>query len=229
MLHYLDGFIKRLRDGIKSSSSYPYRKITYSQEGEDLILMEVLDQVSSGFYVDVGAFHPFKHSNTMLLHTNGWSGLNIDAMPGSMRLFDKFRPNDINIESVVSSRIGVTEYYRFQKSDLNTIDAQEAVHKQKLGFKLESVEKVSTTTLTNILEEFNIKNIDVLNIDVENHELEVLKGLNFKKFTPKFILVEILRRNDIRIIDESEVAKYLSDRKYVPFAKTSRTAIFRYE
>ena len=36
------------------------------------------------------------------------------------------------------------------------------------------------------------KIIDFLSIDVEGHELEVLKGLNFEKYKPKVIVVEYL-------------------------------------
>ena len=48
----------------------------YSQFGEDKILKElILDNFNNGFYVDVGCFHPKKHSNTYLLYKKGWSVL----------------------------------------------------------------------------------------------------------------------------------------------------------
>ena len=71
---------------------------SYSQEGEDLLLRRIFEHQKIGFYVDVGAHHPFRFSNTYLLYKRGWRGINIDAMPGSMRLFRKFRPRDTNIE-----------------------------------------------------------------------------------------------------------------------------------
>lgn len=74
---------------------------SYSQEGEDMILSRIFGDKKNGFYVDVGAHHPFRFSNTYLFYKRGWLGINIDAMPGSMRLFDRFRKNDINIESAI--------------------------------------------------------------------------------------------------------------------------------
>ena len=71
---------------------------SYSQEGEDLLLRRIFEHQKNGFYVDVGAHHPFRFSNTYLLYKCGWRGINIDAMPGSMRLFRRFRARDINIE-----------------------------------------------------------------------------------------------------------------------------------
>jgi hypothetical protein len=67
----------------------------YSQAGEDAILSNIFNYVlptDRGFYVDVGAYHPFKHSNTYLLYRAGWRGINIDPRPGSKALFDKHRP-----------------------------------------------------------------------------------------------------------------------------------------
>lgn len=75
---------------------------SYALQGEDLILREMLHSAQKGFYVDVGAHHPFRFSNTYYFYKRGWSGINIDAMPNSMALFKRFRPRDINIECGVS-------------------------------------------------------------------------------------------------------------------------------
>lgn len=75
---------------------------SYALQGEDLILREFFEYAKNGFYVDVGAHHPFRFSNTYLFYQSGWRGINIDAMPGSMKLFNRFRPKDINIECGVA-------------------------------------------------------------------------------------------------------------------------------
>src|SRR5436309_16100262 len=75
-----------------------YGNLAYSQEGEDLVLRRIFETQAKGIYVDVGAHHPFRFSNTCLLHKRGWRGINIDAMPGSMTLFERFRPLDVNLE-----------------------------------------------------------------------------------------------------------------------------------
>jgi len=68
----------------------------YSQDGEDIILKEFFSGKEKGFYVDIGAHHPLRLSNTYLFYKKGWSGINIDAMPGSMKIFNKKRRRDIN-------------------------------------------------------------------------------------------------------------------------------------
>ena len=74
---------------------------SYSQEGEDRILLMPFENCKDGFYV---AHHPTRYSNTYLFYRMGWSGINIDAAPGSMNLFKKKRPRDINLEVAISDR-----------------------------------------------------------------------------------------------------------------------------
>ena len=87
--------------------------ITSSQNGEDVMIRGLFAGQRYGFFVDVGAHHPFRFSNTYLLYRAGWSGLNIDALPGTKRLFDRYRPRDITIEAGVATAEGVLEYWSF--------------------------------------------------------------------------------------------------------------------
>jgi FkbM family methyltransferase len=50
--------------------------------------------------------------------------------------------------------------------------------------------KVRIRTLDSILAESCISNIDFLTIDVEGHELEVLKGFSIEKYCPRIVLIE---------------------------------------
>ena len=68
---------------LKNSSFNRFNSKSYSQEGEDLILSRYFDGQREGFFIDVGAFHPIRFSNTYLFYRLGWSGINIEARPGS--------------------------------------------------------------------------------------------------------------------------------------------------
>src|SRR5688500_4139273 len=95
------------------------RQRGYAQEGEDLILQLMLAWRANGFYVDVGAHHPQFDSNTYLFYKRGWSGINIDAMPNSMKLFNRLRPRDINLELAISKKSEELTYYLFNTPQLN--------------------------------------------------------------------------------------------------------------
>ena len=82
----------------------PWQVRSWSQEGEDMILHRIFGGKKSGFYVDVGAHHPKRFSNTYFFYCHGWRGINIDAMPGRMKLFNQWRPKDINLEMGVAEK-----------------------------------------------------------------------------------------------------------------------------
>jgi FkbM family methyltransferase len=145
-----------------------YAKKSYSQEGEDMILYRIFEGQATGFYVDVGAHHPKRFSNTYFFYKKGWSGINIDATPGIMAKFKKNRRRDINLNVGVSSVPGELTLYIF-KPALNTFDAKLAKERsENTGYKIKRVTKVKTTTLESILSEnLGSNKIDFMSVDVE--------------------------------------------------------------
>lgn len=103
------------RYSIYSQQLFAYHTLSFSQEGEDLVLKRVFEGQEQGFFVDVGAHHPQRFSNTYLFYLKGWRGINIDAMPDSMEPFEDLRPEDINIESAISDVPEVLTYYLFNE------------------------------------------------------------------------------------------------------------------
>ncbi|MEO0835147.1 MAG: FkbM family methyltransferase, partial [Cyanobacteria bacterium J06642_3] len=57
--------------------------------------------------------------------------------------------------------------------------------------------KVETKTLTSILDEYHVEKIDFFSLDVEGFELNVLKGLDFNKYRPQYMLIEARFREEI--------------------------------
>ena len=78
--------------------------------------------------------------------------------------------------------------------------------------------KIKTNTLTKILDKtkFKRKEIDFLNIDTEGGDLEVLKSLDFKKYKPKLICVELIDHfsPEPKKIKKHKIYKFLKDKKY---------------
>ena len=64
---------------------------SYSQEGEDMVLSRIFSDKNKGFYVDVGAHHPIRFSNTYKFYKLGWHGINIEPNPDSFNLFTMYR------------------------------------------------------------------------------------------------------------------------------------------
>lgn len=204
--------------------------LCYGQDGEDLILNRLLDGQAQGFYVDVGAHHPVRFSNTYLFYRRGWRGINIDAMPGSMKKFDKVRPRDINIERGVAGKEGMLTYHRFNEPALNTFDPAEAAHKNKPPYKLIDTVEVAVERLDALLVRHLPagQQIDFLSVDVEGKDEEVLRSNDWSRYRPRFILAETLR-TDMLGLGVCPVVQFLSNVGYTLVGKAYNTSFFARE
>ena len=152
---------------------------SFSQEGEDLLIERLTEHQASGFYVDVGAHHPQRFSNTHLLYKRGWSGINIDSAPGSMSAFERHRPRDINLEIAIAKERGTVEVSRFTEPALNTIDPSVAKQRRDEGWGVAGTSVVPSAPLGEILDEHVPPNvqIDVMSIDIEGEDVKVLNHM----------------------------------------------------
>ncbi|QWE04795.1 FkbM family methyltransferase [Polynucleobacter sp. JS-JIR-II-50] len=211
---------------IRNHFDNPFR--CYGQSGEDLVLDRLLNGKRMGFYIDVGAHHPTRFSNTYLFYKKGWSGINIDANPKSMELFNRRRSRDINIEVGIAKKNGLLTYYQFNEPALNTFNEEEAQLKNTQPYHLVKTVQVPVKKLGDILREYLPPHqmIDFLTIDVEGFEMQVLESNYWDSFRPMYILVEILR-SSLSQINSEELVIYLSTLNYAPVCKIYDTMIFK--
>lgn len=193
-------------------------RTSYAQSGEDLILDTIFNGVKKGFYVDVGANNPFKQSNTYFFYKKGWSGLNIDALPGSMKAFNAHRKRDINIESAISNHEAVLEYYMFASTFYNTFSKEDS-EKSKGVSELLEVRQLKTEKLSDILDKHAIEKVDFMTIDVEGFDLNVLKSNNWLKYVPSVIITECFT-HDTAQIENSEIHNFLKEKGFIKFCST---------
>ena len=193
------------------------KKKTYSMHGEDLVVEKYFKDVVNGFYVDLGCYHPIKLNNTMLLYQKGWRGINIDINEFSIKLFNFCRPDDLNLNLAISDKNSEIDFYYQKKlSVLSTIKKSQSdlVFQGKINKK-----KISSQTLTKVLDnsKYKDKQIDFLDSDIEGADLEALKSLDFSRYSPKLISVEILPENiDVNKtnIQKSDIYNFLIRKNY---------------
>lgn len=198
-------------------------KIYFSFSGVDSILENIFRNKNDGFYIDVGCQHPIKNNNTFLLHKKGWKGINIDLDKDNIDLFKSSRPHDDNFNKAISDVVKEVDlYFYHKKSPINTIDKRTSDFQTA---KVSSVKKVMTDSLDNIISKskYNNRNFNLLSIDVEGHELNVLKGFDFDKYSPDVIVIEYLdlsapkievkNLNVVNVID-CEIYHYLISKNY---------------
>lgn len=173
---------------------FPSYYLSCSQFGEDMIIRHLLADVRTGFYVDIGAHHPVYYSNTYHFYCSGWRGINVDALPGSMEVFNLLRPRDINVEACVDAVPGRTlEFFLFDSPALNTVSRKDADRViQASAGHLAASQTLSTTTLDELLDRHLPpgQRIDFLTIDVEGLDEVILRSHDFARHHPRVLVFE---------------------------------------
>ena len=200
---------------------------SYGATGEDVLLNKIFKN-KKGFYIDVGALHPINGSLTHNLYKKGWRGLNFDIDEKNIRFFKIFRRRDSSFRMAISSSKGRVNSYIFSSgSGLNTLERSWAEKWSKLIGKDYFIQKLNKNTLTSVVKKFKIQNkIDLLNIDVEGHEIEVLNGSDFTLFRPKIITIEIHVKKTEDIF-KTKVFKILQKNKYELISHYYHTCFFK--
>ena len=209
-----------------------FSQLSFSQEGEDIVLARIFQGRQSGFYVDVGAHHPQRFSNTYFFYLRGWQGINIDAMPDSMRQFRLERPRDINLEIGISETRQQLVYYMFNEPALNGFQKDLAISRDGVSkYQIEEERSVQTIPLADVLAEhlpFDTP-IDFLTVDVEGLDFEVVRSNNWTRYRPKMVLAEIFGLCAMAEVAVSPLGKYLESQHYQLACKIVNTSFFRAE
>ena len=213
----------------ETGGRFVHGRLTYGQEGEDLILEKLFEGQETGFFVDVGAHHPFRFSNTQLLYERGWRGINIEPTPGLIQKFELWRPEDINLAVAAGSESGAVAFHVFDEGGYNTLSAEIAGSRISSGKGAgHRVVEVPVRTLGEILAQHvpEGKAVDLMTIDTEGHDLEVLRGMDWGRWKPRVILCEYLGTNNLSAPGGIPAVEFLQPLGYRFFAATFNTLFF---
>jgi FkbM family methyltransferase len=207
----------RLAFGFRNDTDY------FAQCGEDAVVSSIFRHVfetNVGFYFDIGAYHPYRHSNTYLLYRAGWQGINVDPRPGTKDLFDRYRPRDINVEAGIASADGAMTYYMVgEDSTMNTFSRENLETLGIFDRVLRTIE-VPVWSLPSLLSRYpDITKIDYMNVDAEGFEMEILEGLDRSKLKPTIISIEQNGIFSLADVLTSETCSRMARIGYAPIAK----------
>ena len=194
-----------------------YGHITYSQHGEDLMILNIFDQlgIKTGRYLDLGAHHPTTISNTKLLYDRGWRGVNVEANPNLIEAFQLERPEDINVCCAVAPTEGESTFYMYDDySGLNTL--------VKPDYEPQKTITVRTKTLNQIVDEYcGGKFPQLLLIDVEDLDYDVLSSSDFVSFYGPRVICSEVRMHDVEKMD-----KMMNRKSYRSVARMGENEIY---
>lgn len=205
-------------------------KVSFSQCGEDLIIDFIcknLLKIERPTFLDIGANDPIQFNNTFRFYRDGSRGINIDPNKESIRLFNKKRETDINLNCGIGIVKGVRKFYIFNNSMLNTFSEEVA----KIQGGVIATEEVQIETVANILVKHNRSRFpDFLSLDTEGMDREILDSiflLGRSVGLPKVICVETIKKlGDNHWQKDQELMEYLKSVGYLHHSDTFINSIF---
>lgn len=145
-----------------------------------------------GIYADIATNHPYLISNSYFFdHCLKWGGLCVEANYRYFEGIHRHRSCKLVPTCVSSTDNLEIEFAIPAEGGLGGIIDDTYKNTRRLNIA-NSTEKFSTrcTTMKNVTSMYGLSEIDFLSLDVEGHELDVLKGFDLPNFTIKIMTIE---------------------------------------
>lgn len=151
-----------------------------------------------GVFVECGAFDGITESSCKFFEESmGWTGYNLEPVPGLFALLEANRPLGRNLRAALSDRTGEATFTHavhpvhgevFGNGSLGHAEA----HRQELESAECRFESYTVATLAwrDFVRKHAITTVDLLVLDVEGHELSVLEGMKGADVLPAVMCVE---------------------------------------
>lgn len=163
-----------------------------SQYRQDLFALSETEFKRGGFFVEFGAAHGVRLSNTYLLEKEfGWSG--ILAEPARCWHESLAENREVPIETrCVWSRSGeLLTFNEVSVAELSTLSSFSGSDAHEETRRVGTAYEVETVSLVDLLIKYNApQQIDYLSIDTEGSELEILRAFDFQRYLVKVITCE---------------------------------------
>jgi FkbM family methyltransferase len=188
----------------------------HAQFGEDRMLAEIFAERSHGWCAEIGAYDGLTGSATLHFERAGWHCLLVEPNPESA---DQIRLHRTAVlkECAASSEEGVTVFFVAEHVEqMSTLEANDDHIRwiREVGGRIKPI-GVRTARLDDLLDEAGFPELQFLTIDVEGHELEVLRGLSLERFRPRIVILE-----ENLAPRASAVARHMAEHGYVNFRRT---------
>jgi len=204
----------------------------YSQYKQDEFIYNKFfkDKKEPGFFLEIGADDGVRFSNCKFFEeTLNWNGIAIEARKEAYeKLITNRKCNCIhailsdveentNFLDIKGYGLGLSGLInKYDPSHINRIN-QEIKNPNNKGHKIINVQ---TEKLNNLLDKYNIKNIDFLSIDTEGSEIAILKTIDLNKINIDVITIE-------DNYQDNELMKFFINNNYSFYKKIKCDKIFK--
>ncbi len=205
----------------------------YSQCQEDIFLNKnIFKNKENGVYIELGALDGLLYSNTKFFEEYfKWSGILIEPHPEKFKSLQNNRPNNYLFNNLVSCHEEHLLFKYFVDAHSAVSGVENTLPQSHFDYfynneSNKSLEQSSIfilpKTLTEIVKSTNLNHIDLLSLDVEGHELEVLKSWDFS-VPIDVILIETLGAEPEK---DQLCREYLINNNYKFFTKCAHNEIY---
>ena len=155
----------------------------------------------NGFFIECGAADGFNLSSCKFFEENlGWVGINMEASPDKYAKLVINRPDSfLNLNKGLLHESGkfvfrddtVSDPTRFAGWGNGSFQHTEKHYMElhRMGIQLKESE-IETITFKELIETYDVKEVDLFILDVEGMELEVIEGMKDSPVLPKLMFVE---------------------------------------
>ena len=152
-----------------------------------------------GIFVECGAIDGVKNNHCLVLQKNhNWVGFNFEPNKYSFKLLEVNRPKDMNINKALSKIDGTTSFFLPKGKYNNKINGGGTLN-ENLRDDIVEIFNIDTIKFSTFISEYGVSKIDLMILDVEGHELDVLKGFKGSNVLPDIMVIEVNK------VDEREL------------------------
>jgi FkbM family methyltransferase len=206
-------------------------KKSYAQCGEDLIVHFILDvlRIVQPFYLDIGAHHPTRLSNTFLLYEKGCRGVCVEPDPDLCDKIKSKRKRDVCLNVGIGTRDEAeADFYVMSSKTLNTFSKEEAERYQSYeNQRIVKVIQIPLISVNHVIEQHLPGCPNFISLDVEGMDQAILETLDFSRFRPEVFCIETLTyaedKSETKI---GEIVHFMVQNNYFVYADTYINTIF---
>jgi FkbM family methyltransferase len=159
----------------------------YSQDDEETLIRAFFQDRKGGFFLDVGAGDPIRHSTTYYLERHlGWTGIAVDAIAEYAADFARERPGTRFFNYFVGDKSD--RFHDFYVSDERDFSSGTGADPRGGAYRKRTV---PTVALGDLLTREKVARVDFLSLDIEGAEPAALAGLHLGRYRPELACVEI--------------------------------------
>lgn len=211
---------------------HPGARVSYAQNGEDILVHEMLRGtlgVSAPTYLDIGANHPSRLSNTFFFYRLGGSGVLVEPDPVLHRHLASARPRDkcVNV-GIGGATGGQQDFYILSAPALNSFSQSDAEQATARGdVRIVKVVKLEIVPINAFLEKHFTRDLAFASIDAEGMDEQIIDAWDFDRFRPQVMCVEAVAYTaDGTGERRGAIAERLLQSDYVQWATTNLNEIF---